>query len=241
MSNKTPSLRIGIFGHDLSNPEKQHGCCLWRAGYASCIEASEAIPVHLGPLGERSWDEALGEIHGVLLVGHDNSERLSVTESESLCHWAKENLFPILAVDHGLHALNSAFGGTTYQDLPREMPDALQHRHPPEPGLRHAINVEDGTRMSKMYGEGEIIVNSEHRRAVQRVARGFKVGAYALDQIVEAIESKDEDWFAVGIQWHPASSTASGLDIQVFRGLIQAAEHRFAMADTQSESSVAAA
>jgi putative glutamine amidotransferase len=55
---------------------------------------------------------------------------------------------------------------------------------------------------------------------VQRVARGFSVSARALDGVIEAIEADDERWFALGVQWHPASATASGLDIQLFRGLV---------------------
>ncbi len=235
MTTPAPSIRIGIFGHDINSPQQRHGCCLWNAGYASCVEACEAVPVPIIKERHQSWEQSLNDLHGVLIVGHDQGQRLSVTETESLCVWARENLFPILAVDHGLHLLNSSFGGTTFQDVCREMPDALQHRHPPEPGLRHAINVEDGTRLAKIYGEGEIIVNSEHRRAVQRVARVFKPSALALDGIVEAIEAKDEDWFALGVQWHPASPSASGLDIQVFRGLIQAAEARFAMSSAASD------
>src|SRR5262249_2597557 len=69
------------------------------------------------------------------------------------------------AIDHGLHALNTSHGGTVYADLPRDLPDALQHRHPPERGLRHAINVLPGTTLAALYGEGEGGVNSEHRRA----------------------------------------------------------------------------
>ena len=70
----------------------------------------------------------------------------------------------------------------------------------------------------------EIVVNSEHRIAVQRVAPNFNVGGTALDGVIESIEHKNESWFALGIQWQPASASASGLDIQVFRGLIDAAQ-----------------
>ena len=45
----------------------------------------------------------------------------------------------------------------------------------------------------------------------------------ALDGVVEAIEAETEDWFAIGVQWRPASATASGLDIQLFRGLLDRA------------------
>ena len=79
-----------------------------------------------------------------------------------------------------------------------------------------------GTILADLYGEGEVVVNSEHRRAVQRVARGFRISASALDGVIEAIEADEDDWFALGVQWQPASATASGLDIQLFRGLVDA-------------------
>ena len=143
---------------------------------------------------------------------------------ESLCLWCRENRFPLLTIDNALLAMNSAFGGLNYNDVAREMPEALQHRHPPEPGLRHAINVTPGSLMSKIYGEGEIVVNSEHRQAIQRVARGFAATGVALDGVIEAVEHVENSWFAVGVQWQPASASASGLDIQVFRALIDAAQ-----------------
>jgi len=94
--------------------------------------------------------------------------------------------------------------------------------------LRHTINVLPGTRLAGLYGEGEFVVNSEHRRAVQRPARGFRVSAHALDGVIEAIEADSERWFALGVQWHPASATASGLDIQLFRGLVDFCKRRVA-------------
>jgi gamma-glutamyl-gamma-aminobutyrate hydrolase PuuD len=47
-----------------------------------------------------------------------------------------------------------------------------------------------------------------------------------LDGVVEAIEADGDKWFAMGVQWRPASASASGLDIQLFRGLMLACEHR---------------
>ena len=87
-------------------------------------------------------------------------------------------------------------------------------------------NVTPGTLMCKIYGEGEIVVNSEHRQAIQRVAKGFAATGIALDNVIEAIEHSNDNWFAVGVQWQPASASASGLDIQVFRALIDAAKLR---------------
>jgi putative glutamine amidotransferase len=227
MPTRTPTTRIAIFGQDKTGTDQRHGCGLWPAGVAACLTAAEAESLLLPERNGRDWDDLLEGVHGVVLSVHDNSARRSTSEAEDLCVWCHDHKFPLLGIDHGLHALNTSHGGTVYFDLPRDLPDALQHRHPPERGLRHAINVVPGTQLAELYGEGEVVVNSEHRRAVQRVARGFRVGAHALDGVVEAIEAEDEGWFALGVQWHPASATASGLDIQLFRGLVTACARRW--------------
>lgn len=234
MSSKLPPIRIGICGTDNTPAHERHGCGLWLAGYAASLQAADAVPVPLANVPDPSWGDLLGDLHGVLLIGHDGDGRRSAVQAEALCLWCREHDFPLLGVDHGMHFLNAAHGGTLYQDVSRELPEALQHRHPPERGLRHAIAVVPDTHLATFYGEGEIVVNSEHRRALQRVARGLRVSATALDGVVEAIEAVSEDWFALGIQWHPASATASGLDIQVFRGLVDACRRRAALvgADT---------
>jgi putative glutamine amidotransferase len=227
MSANEPAFRIGIFGPDGAATDERHGCGLWAAGYRSVITAAGAVPV---PLGEttrgRAWGDILEEIDGVVLSAHEVPTPKQAADAEALCRWCDKHGLPLLAIDGGLHLLNSAYGGTLFTDLPRELPEALQHRHPPEKGLRHAIAVTPGSRMADLYGDGEVIVNSEHRKAVQKVGRGFRIGARALDSVVEAIEAERADWFCVGVQWQPASATASGLDIQLFRGLVDAAQRR---------------
>lgn len=225
MATRPPDLRIGIYGHDESGNNERHGCGLWPAGIAACLTAAEATPVPLDDTNERPWEDVLEGLHGVVIAGHDTDNRKQAAEAEMLCVWCRKHKLPFLGIDHGLHVLNTAHGGTVYFDLPRDLPEALQHRHPPERGLRHAINVIPGTHLADLYGEGEVVVNSEHRRAIQRVARGFRVSANALDGVIEAVESESE-WFALGVQWHPASATASGLDIQLFRGLVNACGRR---------------
>jgi gamma-glutamyl-gamma-aminobutyrate hydrolase PuuD len=227
MPARNPLPRIGIYGPDSSSPRERHGCNLWPAGIAASLTAAEADPIAIADANGRAWDDLLEGLQGMVIVGHDNAKGQKPAEFDTLCHWCKEHKLPLLGIDHGMHALNTAFGGTMYFDLPRDLPEALQHRHPPERGLRHAINVIPDTQLAKLYGEGEVVVNSEHRRAVQRVARGFRVGANALDGVVESVEAVEFfGWFAMGVQWQPASATASGLDIQLFRGLIDACANR---------------
>lgn len=217
----TPSqLRIAVYGSDSLTPGR--GVGLWPSGYKGAITAAGANPLLLEPAkGDRSWGELLHGIKGVVVCGFDSSHAKH-GDVESLCLWCRAHKFPILAIDRGLLAMNAAFGGINYNDLAKELPEALQHRHPPEPGLRHAILVQPATMLSQIYGEGEIVVNSEHRQSIQRVAPGFKISGTALDGVIEAIEAPVDGWFALGVQWQPASASASGLDIQVFRALIDA-------------------
>src|SRR5262249_12926730 len=159
-------------------------------------------PVPLGPtLPARSWDDVLNGLQGVVFCGNAWATARQADSEQEFCQWCRARRLPLLAIDQGMHTLNSTFGGSLYLDLARELPEALQHRHPPEHGLRHAVAVARGTHLARLYGEGEIIVNSEHRRAVHRVARGFRVSARALDGVIEAIEAESDGWFAVGVQW----------------------------------------
>lgn len=224
MATQRPPLHIGVYGPDPSTNEK-HGCGLWPAGVAASIAQAEGLAVPLPDATETSWAEVLENIHGVVVVAYDKHPGRRILEAEALVSWCHDHNVPVLGIDHGLHILNTAHGGTVHGDLPRDLPEALQHRHPPERGLRHAINVLPNTGLAELYGEGEVVVNSEHRRAVARLARGFRVCAHALDGVIEAIESTGE-WWALGVQWNPTSATASGLDIQLFRGLIEACERR---------------
>ena len=61
------------------------------------------------------------------------------------------------------------------------------------------------------------VASFEKKTHIQKLANGFVAGGVALDGVVEAVEFTGENWFAMGVQWQPASGTASGLDIQVFR------------------------
>jgi putative glutamine amidotransferase len=224
MASVPTPVRIGIYGPEEKSTPDARGCGLWAAGYASSVTAAGGAPIPLDDTApERALQEQLGTVQGVVLTGSSRRAVQPIASEERICRWCRKEGVPLLAVDEGLHALNASQGGTLYLDLARELPEALQHRHPPERGLRHAINVLKGTRLAQIYGEGELVVNSEHRRAVCKLAKGFRVGAQALDGVIEGIEFEADNWYAVGVQWRPASGTASGLDIQLFRSLIEAA------------------
>jgi putative glutamine amidotransferase len=67
--------------------------------------------------------------------------------------------------------------------------------------------------------------------AVRDLAGRFRVSATCPDGVIEAYESIEDDWFCIGVQWHPESSTASALDLQIFEAFIDAAAREAAPAD----------
>jgi putative glutamine amidotransferase len=83
--------------------------------------------------------------------------------------------------------------------------------------------------MERVYGDGEVRVNSMHHMAVDEVAPGFVVTARCPDGVVEAIESRIEGWTALGTQFHPESNSASALDLRIFEEFIAAVEEPAAM------------
>lgn len=141
-----------------------------------------------------------------------------------LCELAVDRKLPVLAIGSGMQLLNVVCGGTVFRHIPEEVQRCLQHRDPVEPNLRHLLEIEEGTLMFDIYGPGEIRVNSQHHMAVDQLAPCFKLAARTNDGVVEAYESILDDWFVMGVQWHPENDTASRLDMQIFEVFVQACD-----------------
>jgi putative glutamine amidotransferase len=129
---------------------------------------------------------------------------------------------PLLAVGVGMQLLNATLGGTLHLHLPEEQPKALPHYDPSGGPHRHTVLLEPNTRIDEIYGGGELRVNSRHHQAINTLGKGMRVGARSPDGVIEAIEAEDQEWFCLGVQWHPEADTASALDMQMFECFVQA-------------------
>ncbi len=118
---------------------------------------------------------------------------------------------PILGVCRGLQIMNVAFGGTLYQDVRTQKPDALVHRDwDVYDALEHDIVFEERSALMRMYPDVRAArVNSVHHQAIKDLAPSLRCEARSVpDGIVEAVRyvSGDDiasDIYAYAIQWHP--------------------------------------
>lgn len=210
-------------------------------GYFDLVIQAGGLPILMPPFPrEPELSAFLDRVEGFLLTGgeldldptrlgmekhhaarpmperRENSDRLLVRQLLG-------RRMPILATGVGMHLVNVSCGGNLFLHLPEDMPRAMPHSDPKNPGPhRHAVILENGTRLEEIYGEGEIRVNSSHHQAIRQVGNGFRVAAVAPDGVTEAIEAIDPNWFCIGVQWQPECETASALDMQLFECFVQA-------------------
>ncbi|VTS03672.1 gamma-glutamyl-gamma-aminobutyrate hydrolase family protein [Tuwongella immobilis] len=209
------------------------------AGYFDAILAAGGLPIILPPLNkEPEIDALLDRVSGVVLTGGaDMDPRRQGLPSHAavqpmverrenhdtmLIRKLMQRQIPTLGIGLGMQQLNVATGGSLYLHLPADQPKAMPHFDPSGGPHRHLVNVEPNTQLLEIYGSPELRVNSRHHQAINQVGNGFRIAAKAPDGVVEAIEWTSENWFCMGVQWHPESDTASALDMQLFECFVLA-------------------
>lgn len=119
---------------------------------------------------------------------------------------------PVFGICRGFQLLNVMHGGTLYQDIATQRPDALAHRD----ALRfdrhfHDIELAPGSRLAQLYPRVKRArVNSIHHQGIKRLASGFEVEARCPDDgMVEAIRQRGAGYVAA-VQWHPEFHHGAG-------------------------------
>ncbi|MFM9069276.1 MAG: gamma-glutamyl-gamma-aminobutyrate hydrolase family protein [Planctomycetota bacterium] len=213
------------------------------ADYYQAIINAGGIPFILPPLEqEADLAAALDILDGFVLVGGADldprrdgfmmhpSVRVLEPRREAfdrlLMKMIADRRLPVFGIGVGMQLINVTLGGNLFLHLPEDLPAAVPHKDPQDPAHRHALNVTRGSLLERVYGDGEIRVNSMHHMAIDEVARGFSVTARCPDGVIEAIESNREDWFAIGTQFHPDADSASALDIRIFEEFIDGVRTR---------------
>ena len=203
------------------------------SGYYDAILQVGGIPVIMPPMPDAAdLNQILDAVNGVLMIGGADLDpqrdgfmlhptvRVMDPRRETfdrmLVRYAAKRRIPVFGIGAGMQLLNVSQGGNLMLHIPEDMPDALPHKDPLDNAHRHGLELVPDSLMDRVYGDGELRVNSMHHMAIDEVAPCFQVTARCPDGVIEAIESTTPDWFAMGTQFHPEAHSASALDMRIF-------------------------
>lgn len=192
----------------------------------AAITAAGVFPVLVPSFGDRlDLDSLLNSVDGVMMTGSKSNVHPSLYSGDAseangpydpardattlpLIRRAIERGVPLLCICRGIQELNVALGGSLATEI-QEREGSLDHRAPVSDdqderfAIRQKVAIKPGSCLAGVFGAGDVMVNSVHRQAVDRLGPRLQVEAVAEDGTVEAVSVKDSRAFAVGVQWHP--------------------------------------
>lgn len=128
---------------------------------------------------------------------------------------ALEADLPVFGICRGLQMMNQLSGGTLLEGIPGHRGEDVNERT-----LRHRIRVARGSLLASIVGE-ELVVNSRHHQAIDRVAGSLTLTALAEDGVPEGAERRDRRW-VLGVQWHPEEMIQDESHMRLFRSFADA-------------------
>lgn len=214
---------IGILGNRIPNEHRLFAGSerdYVNHDYVSAVEKAGGIPLIL-PITE-SIDtvvSALGLIDGLLIsggydihpsfYGEEPERRLGYTDQHidrvqlACVRSAVKARRPVLGICRGLQVMNIALGGSLHQDTSIVSEGILQHMQDAHRWeSAHTVRISANSRLSRIFGES-CRVNSFHHQYIKDLGPGLIQTATAPDGVIEALESEDEEYFFIGVQWHP--------------------------------------
>jgi putative glutamine amidotransferase len=191
--------------------------------YIRSVLAGGGLPFILPTFSDADGaSDYLDRIDGLLLTGGGDLapilygedpvaplKSLSRSRDEAELALAKGALargMPVFGICRGHQVLNVAMGGTLWQDIASQLPEASSHAAQEvafdEPW--HTITIHDrDTRLFRIFGSERVATNSFHHQAVKLLAPGLRETASTADGIIEAFESEDPERFILAVQFHP--------------------------------------
>jgi len=206
--------------------------------YTNALEKAGAIPLLIAHLDPADVGRVLDRVDGLVISGGGDFDPASYghanTQSEriepdadardiALIRAARQRGIPCLGICRGHQALNIAFGGALRQHV-------VGHEDPAHPALdadpavrceyRHPVTFSEDSRFAEIYGTVERKVNSLHHQAVVELGDGLRMVGETAGGFVEAVESTDPAWRALGVQWHPEMMADDPAEDALFRAFV---------------------
>lgn len=114
---------------------------------------------------------------------------------------------PVLAICFGIQSLNVYCGGSLIQDIPESIGVKIAHnREESGSGASHEIRIFQGSVLEQIAGGADVVVNSTHHQAIERIGKNLDVIACAPDGVIESVVYSNRDHWVLGVQWHPEKS-----------------------------------
>jgi putative glutamine amidotransferase len=133
---------------------------------------------------------------------------------------------PFFGICRGLQLVNVALGGSLYEDILDQRPQALRHQFSPEfprNYLAHSVQLEADSQIRSFIPRSKIQVNSLHHQGIEKLAPDLRASGYAPDGLIEAIELPGYS-FGLAVQWHPEWLTTDQDMERLFSAFIRACQ-----------------
>jgi len=216
---------------------KPHYMLPWT--YCEAVEKAGGLPVMLPYKADVSLvPEYVDKFDGFVLAGGDDLDPVLYGQTYhpeahpvdpdrqkfelALLAEIEKRRAPVLGICLGSQVMNVARGGSLHQFLPDlKLDGGLEHRRLDDWGRRHDVTLEGDSQIARAIGKREIISNTSHKQAVDRLGRGLKITARAPDGVIEGTEDPSLPFY-VGVQWHPERQNDEADHLAIFRALVEA-------------------
>lgn len=190
--------------------------------YSISLERAGGIPIPIPVIenSEEYMDEIIGHIDGLIFTGgpdihptkYNQSQKkglgLVVPERDEfeigLLKRALKKNKAILGICRGFQLINIYFGGSLHQDISSNKVLEIEHAAMSTPRYSHChrVRIDEESMLFDVYNSNNIMVNSLHHQAIDRLGEGLRETAWSEDGLIEGIQHKKFP-FVMGVQWHP--------------------------------------
>jgi putative glutamine amidotransferase len=203
-------------------------------GYFEYVAQAGAMPFPIPPIENIVLlDALLNQFDGILFTGgrdldpglwhesqHEETQLLHPRRQRfefMLYEQVKKRRLPILAICLGIQMINIAHGGSLHQHLP-DLEQAIDHG-----GVeiaKHPVLLNPESQMYQWFKQEQIVVNSFHHQAVNRLGDNLLAAAVAPDGIIEAVEEPGYS-FLLALQWHPERDPDNSVNSTIMERFLQ--------------------
>lgn len=218
--------------------------------YFDSVRRAGGEPVHISlVLPETELEKQLQKLDGFVLPGSPADVDPSLygaarqpktvtidanrdrTDLAILAHSIKAEK-PVFAICYGSQILNVFRGGTLLQDIPSEHRPSVAHGKTDSAAgtagadLEHSARLAEGSRLEKLAGTRDVVINSSHHQAIEKPGKNLGVTCVAPDGIIEGVEWTGDGNWILGAQWHPERMPTDALSQRLFQDFLAAAAAR---------------